>query len=209
MTSQEHSWSVRDGQKLLGMPVCTAQMKDIEVIHTYLDGQASRCFNLLYERYSGKVYAKCLTLLGEPNLAQDATQEIFTKIFLNLARFNEKSKFSTWLYSITYNFCIDYIRRKKKEKAVFSDEMERAPDLAEDNIPDKELLELNLQQLQQVLETMPTGDRAILLMKYQDGQQIKEIAKQLEKSESAIKMQIKRAKERARKIRAKHFAHES
>lgn len=191
------------------MSACNAQMKDLEVIHNYLDSQASRCFNLLYQRYSGKVYAKCLTLLGDTALAEDATQEIFTKIFLNLGRFNEQSKFSTWLYSITYNFCIDYIRRKKKEKAVFSDEIENAPDLAEDNIPDKEMLELNLVQLEEVMHSLKAGDRAILLMKYQDGEQIKDIADQFGKSESAIKMQIKRAKERARKIREESFATES
>ena len=83
------------------MSACTKKMKDLEVIHTYLDSQAARCFSVLYERYSGKVYGKCLTLLGDSALAQDATQEIFTKIFLNLARFNEKAKFSTWIYSIT------------------------------------------------------------------------------------------------------------
>lgn len=187
------------------MPACNAKMDDLDVIHSYLDSQASRCFNLLYERYSGKVYAKSLTLLGDTALAEDATQEIFTKIFLNLSRFNEKSKFSTWIYSITYNFCIDYIRRKKKEKAVFSDEIEKAPDLAEDTIPDKEILELNIQQLQLVLDELHPGDRAILLMKYQDGQQIKEIAETFNKSESAIKMQIKRAKERAKKIRSDSF----
>lgn len=188
------------------MSTCNAQMKDLEVIHHYLDSQASKCFNLLYQRYSGKVYAKCLTLLGDTALAEDATQEIFTKIFLNLGQFNEKSKFSTWLYSITYNFCIDYIRRKKKEKAVFSDEIENAPDMAEDTIPDKEMLELNLVQLEQVMKSLKAGDRAILLMKYQDGDQIKDIAEQFGKSESAIKMQIKRAKERARKIREESFA---
>ena len=188
------------------MPACNAQMDDLDVIHSYLDSQASRCFNLLYQRYSGKVYAKSLTLLGDTALAEDATQEIFIKIFLNLSRFNEKSKFSTWIYSITYNFCIDYIRRKKKEKAVFSDEIEKAPDLAEDTIPDKEILELNIQQLQIVLDELHQGDRAILLMKYQDGQQIKDIAETLNKSESAIKMQIKRAKERAKRIRSESFA---
>ena len=74
---------------------------------------------------------------------------------------------------------------------------------------EKELLELNLAQLEEVLQSLNPGDRAILLMKYQDGEQIKDIAKQFGKSESAIKMQIKRAKERARKIRAQNFPDES
>ncbi len=187
------------------MSACNPRMNDLEVIHTYLDTQASRCFRLLYERYAGKIYAKCLTLLKNEAWAEDATQEIFTKIFLNLTRFREKSKFSTWVYSITYNFCIDYLRRKKKQTSVLSDNLERAPDVADDEIPDKELLEMDLQELKVVLKKLPVNDSAILLMKYQDEMSIKDIAEVLNKTESAIKMQIKRAKERARKMRKREF----
>jgi RNA polymerase sigma-70 factor (ECF subfamily) len=183
------------------MAACTAQMPDLEIIDAYLEGQATRCFDLLYSRYAGKIYAKCLSMLGDPALAKDAAQEVFMKIFLNLSRFNAKSKFSTWVYSITYNYCIDFIRRDKKQQAIFTDDLERAPDLAEDEVSDKILLELEYEQLNEVLRQLKPGDRAILLMKYQDGESIKDIAEQFGKTESAIKMQIKRAKERARKLR--------
>ena len=187
------------------MSSCHPRMKDLEVIHTYLDTQASRCFRLLYDRYAGKIYAKCLTLLKNEAWAEDATQEIFTKIFMNLVRFREKSKFSTWVYSITYNYCIDYLRRKKKQKSVLTDDLERAPDLADDEVPDKELLEMDLMQLKVVLKKLSVDDSAILLMKYQDEMSIKEIAEVLNKTESAVKMQIKRAKERAKKLRRREF----
>lgn len=132
-------------------------------------------------------------------LAKDATQEIFTKIFLNLAKFNEKSKFSTWIYSITYNYCIDYLRKKKKDNRLFSDEMEDPPDVVDD-VPDTELLEIEVRRLKIILEKIPPGDKAILLMKYQDDLQIKDIAAILDKTESAIKMKIKRAKHKAQKV---------
>jgi len=138
-------------------------------------------------------------LLKDEALAQDATQEIFTKIFLNLAKFSERSKFSTWVYSITYNFCIDFLRKRKKSKALFSDEMENPPDIVDD-IPDSELLEMEVAKLKKVLELIPTGDKAILLMKYQDDMSIREIAGILDKSESAIKMKIKRAKHKAQNV---------
>ena len=131
--------------------------------------------------------------------AQDATQEIFTKIFLNLSKFSERSKFSTWVYSITYNFCIDYIRKKKKEKKLFSDELEDPPDIIEE-VSDESILEMEVKKLGVVLNTIPTGDRAVLLMKYQDELSIKEIAEILDKTESAIKMKIKRAKHKAQKV---------
>ena len=176
-------------------------MKDTEVIQTYLEYQASICFNILYERYSPKIFAKCITLLKDEGLAQDATQEIFIKIFTNLTKFGGKSSFSTWVYSITYNFCIDFIRKKKKLQNVFSEDIEKAPDIEDDGISDKELLELEISLLKRVLDDLPLGDRVILLMKYQDGTSIKEIAETLDKTESAVKMKIKRAKERAKKLK--------
>ena len=178
-------------------------MKDDEVIPSYLQSQASVCFSLLYTRYAGKIYSKCISLLKDESLAKDATQEIFTKIFLNLSKFGQKSKFSTWVYSITYNYCIDFLRRKKKQD-LFSDEIENAPDLVDD-VPDQALYEMNVKQLKEVLNQMSDGDRAILLMKYQAELSIKEIAEVLGKTESAIKMQIKRAKEKAQKLKHELF----
>lgn len=181
-------------------------MQDLEVIHRFIESQANPCFNLLYQRYAGKVYSKCISLLKNEALAQDATQEIFTKIFLNLAKFGEKSKFSTWLYSITYNYCIDFLRRNQKQAAIFSDEIEKAPDLAQEEVPDEALLAMEVKQLKTVLDNIPAGDKAVLLMKYQDDMSIKQIAEILDKTESAIKMKLKRAKAKAQQVRSEMFA---
>lgn len=181
-------------------------MKDIEVIRNYLDSQASNCFSLLYTRYATKIFSKCISLLKDEALARDATQEIFTKIFLNLSRFGEKSKFSTWVYSITYNYCIDYLRKQRKQD-IFSEEIDAVTDVPDEGPEtDEELLKMEVAQLRSVLESIPVGDKAILLMKYQDELSIREIAEILDKSESAVKMQIKRAKERAQRTRRELFA---
>ncbi|MCB9081068.1 MAG: sigma-70 family RNA polymerase sigma factor [Lewinellaceae bacterium] len=175
-------------------------MKDLEVIHVYLKTQANPCFTLLYNRYVQKVFAKCISLLKDEALARDATQEIFLKIFLNLARFQEKAQFSTWVYSITYNYCIDYLRRTKKQGEIFAEDIERAPDVA-DEVSDEAIMQMEVKTLKKVLDQLPVGDRAILLMKYREDMQIKDIANVLDKSESAIKMQIKRAKSKAQKLK--------
>ena len=180
---------------------------DIEVVDLYMMTRESAYFSLLYSRYSGKVYRKCISLLKDEGMAQDATQDIFMKIYVNLAKFGGKSKFSTWLYSITYNYCIDYIRKMKKEKNLFSDEMESAPDIVED-IDDKELLQMEVGRLKKVLDNIPSGDKAVLLMKYQQDMPIKEIAEILDKSESAIKMKIKRAKHKAQLVYTQLFSND-
>lgn len=180
-------------------------MQDQEVIHTYLETQANPCFSLLYERYAGKVYSKCLSLLKDEALAQDATQEIFMKIFTNLSRFREQAKFSTWVYSIAYNYCIDFLRRRQKNKDLFSDELDKASDVPQEEVPDEALLAMEARQLKEVLDRIPTGDKAILLMKYQDDMSIKDIAGILDKTESAVKMKIKRAKEKAQQIHSELY----
>jgi RNA polymerase sigma factor (sigma-70 family) len=171
---------------------------DSELIQRYLTSQDQGSFTLLYRRYASKVFAKCCTMLGEDNLARDAVQEIFIKVALNLSKFNDKSSFSTWLYSVTYNFCIDVIRKQKKLKLIFDEDINdyKVAD-ASDELPDSVLLDLKSVELEQILAALAPGDRAILLMKYQDGMPVKEIADHFGKTESAIKMQILRAKMKA------------
>ncbi len=139
-------------------------------------------------------------MLSNEAQARDAVQDIFLKVFLNLSRFNEKSAFSTWLYSITYNYCIDLLRRRKKMPFLPSDDVSRIGDEAVPEVPDSVLLEMKQERLQAVLERLNEADRMVLLMKYLDDMSIKEMADFFQKTESAIKMQILRAKHRAQMV---------
>ncbi len=172
-------------------------LSDNDVVQLYLDTQGETYFSLIYSRFINKIFSKCISLLKDEALAKDATQDIFLKIFLNLAKFNRKSKFSTWVYSITYNYCIDLLRKRNKEKTLFSGEVEAEGEVVEE-VSDKELLELEIDRIKVVLDQMPVGDKMVLLMKYKDDMTIKEISEIFGKSESAIKMKIKRAKQKAR-----------
>lgn len=186
--------------KVKTSPNIMSGVSDSELIARYLKEQNPDYFTVLYRRYGGKVFAKCISMLGDEALAHDAVQDIFVKVYLNLSRFNEKSSFSTWLYSITYNFCIDVIRKKKKIPVLLADDVSRIGDEAEVDIPDSVLLEMKHDRLEKVLAELPEGDRIILLMKYMDDMSIKDIADFFQKTESAIKMQIMRAKHKAQVV---------
>lgn len=160
-------------------------LSDEEVIVEYLKGQNPYYFDLLYNRYSAKIFGKCLTLLRDEFKAQDATQDIMMKILLNLNKFSGNSKFSTWVYSITYNFCIDSIRKSKKDKSILMDDVSMFSDV-EDEVSDKFLLEIKLERLKRILEMINVEDKSILLMKYMDGLSIKDIASIKDKSLSLI-----------------------
>jgi RNA polymerase sigma factor (sigma-70 family) len=177
-----------------------SSIEDEEAVEAYIKTQNVSYFNLLYQRYSGKVYAKCYSLLKDDFEAEDAMQEIFMKILLKISTFSGRSKFSTWLYSITYNFCIDKIRMAKKDVTQEVDDINRYGENVADEVEDAELKEIAVDRLRVILGEINSEDKAVLLMKYQDDLSIKDMCSVLNKSESAMKMQIKRAKERFMKI---------
>lgn len=167
---------------------------------SYLETQNVTYFNLLYERYSGKVYAKCLSMLRNEMEAEDAMQDIFMKLLSKISSFSGRAKFSTWLFSITYNFCIDKIRLAKKDITQEVDDINRYGENISDEVEDAQLFEIEVDKLKLILDSIGTDERAVLLMKYQDDMSIKDICEILNKSESAIKMQLKRAKEKCMKV---------
>lgn len=151
-------------------------------------------FALLYDRYSEKVYAKCLSFSKSTIEAQDLTHDIFIQLFLKLKTFKAHSKFSTWLYSFTYNFCLNYVQRDQKKKRETFENLTHENLSIEDEIPDTEIYQMKTDKLKVAMEKIDPSEKMILLMKYQDDFSINEIKGSLNLSESAVKMRIKRAK---------------
>ncbi|PHR69708.1 MAG: RNA polymerase subunit sigma-70 [Lutibacter sp.] len=171
-------------------------MSDEELIERIIRTNDSYLFSQLYDRYVRVVYNKCLGFSKSKEEAQDLTHDIFLKLFVKLRSFKGKSKFSTWLYSFTYNHCVNYVQRdseKRKPKVPIDNYLEK---FTEEEIPDDSIFNLKTEKLKKVLELIDVNDKVILLLKYQDDMSIKEIQAILEIGESAVKMRIKRAKER-------------
>ncbi len=170
-------------------------LTDSEIIDLIINKKKTDYFQHLYLRYSPIVYNKCIALANDKDIAKDLTHDIFLKVFLNLSNFKGKSKFSTWLYSITYNFCIDFLKKEHKQNEKIEEIIEITDE--QNEVYEKQLLEIKVDKLQQVLNSISIENKSILLMKYQDDYSIKEIQEILELSESAVKMRIKRAKAKA------------
>lgn len=169
---------------------------DEQLVSMFIDTQKNAYFEQLYDRYSDKVYRKCLSFVKDEAKAEDYTHDIFLKLVLNIGSYKETAKFSTWLYSITYNYCIDQTRIAKKYTETALDENFDVPE--DDN--DAEMAELEAQQLNKAMQKILPEEKSILMMKYQDDLSIKEISDSLDISESAVKMRLLRAKEKLRKV---------
>ena len=163
-------------------------------------------FDLLYRQFAPKVYMKCLSLLKDEALAKDAMQEIFIRAFLKASQFRQEAKVSTWLYSITYNYCMDFLKKQQTKRAKMGVDLQEAVATVEEFEVDHHLLDRKIEELNTVLEELPSSDRKILLMKFQEEMSIKEMAQRKNKSEGAIKMKLNRAKAKARQLRVKHAA---
>lgn len=171
-------------------------LSDNELVRRIVKTNNTQLFAVLYDRHVSSVYNKCYGFASSKEEAQDLTHDIFIKLFVKLRTFKGTAKFTTWLYSFTYNFCVNYVTRnnyKKNEKNIESE----IPDLDnEEDTSEADLLELKAEKLVKAIEIIDASDKIILLMKYQDDFSIKEISISLEIGESAVKMRLKRAREK-------------
>lgn len=174
------------------------RLSDEELVKSIVATNDSLLFEILYDRYSQVVYNKCYGFSKSSQEAEDLTQDVFLKLFVKLRSFKGNSKFSTWLYAFTYNHCVNYVNRntakKIEKKSVDSEVLEDR--LYEPQKDDKEISQLKVDRLMEALELISPDEKMILLLKYQDGMSIKELTDVLDIGESAVKMRLKRAKEK-------------
>lgn len=192
---------LRNLQKFLrGASIVQGYIKasDETIIEAIINEGKTELFGLLYDRYADKVFRKCISFVQDRDVAQDMVQDVLLKVFTQLAKFKGNSRFSTWLYAITYNYCVEYYRRSQRYPTADIDD---GSDIAEpDEQAERDLLGLRAEKLRKAMELISPEDKAILLMKYQDDTSIKDLTEHLDVSESAVKMRLARARERVRSI---------
>ncbi len=182
----------------------TDEFSDEELVKKILsasDKKQLRSFQEdIYSRYVKKVYFKCVSIVKNKDTAKDLAHDIMVKMFLNLSKFKGEAPFGSWISSITYNHCINFLRKEKKIRLSDIDDVkEKLADNTEES-EEKELLEMKLNQLEQIFQYLSEDEKLILLMRYQDGMAIKLIAENLEIGESAVKMRLKRSRDHLAKL---------
>jgi len=172
---------------------------DEELVSSYIETRENDFFEQLYDRYCHKVHRKCLSFTKDQVQAEDLTQDIFLKLVTKLDSFKYQARFSTWLYSITYNYCADQTRiRNRRDEVSIGDDWELLGTMPEES--SAEQIEQVGQYLRQAMELLSVEERQLLLMKYQQEVSIKELAEQHALTESAVKMRLKRSRDRLREF---------
>ena len=172
-------------------------ISDEELVKEVTKTKDPEIFGQLYDRYVSRVYNKCYGFSRTPAEAEDLTQDVFLMLYLKIGKFKGYSKFSTWLYSFVYNFCVNHVNRNTQRKmADRTRHLDERDDEILLNVSDQTLLQLSVERLKKAMNIIRPEDKAMLLLKYQDDASIKELMALMNLSESAVKMRLKRAKSR-------------
>lgn len=175
-------------------------ISDIEIMTLYLSTRNPIYFDCFYARYSLLIFKRCFNILKDESIAEDACQEIFLKIIVNFSSFKGRSKLSTWIYRITNNHCLDKLKKKRNQIINWEDDFMKYEKIEDDTYLDQTYNNVKTASISAVFDKIQSHYKNILLMKYEQNLSIQEICSIINKSESATKMQIKRARVKFKKI---------
>jgi RNA polymerase sigma-70 factor (ECF subfamily) len=156
-------------------------------------------FDELVRMHQTRVYNIALRLMGDPDSAQDCAQDAFVRAFQGIRKFRAECAFSTWLYRITTNVCMDELRKRKPAESLSSDDettvdpLERIPDTASG--PEQTVLKNERRRLlMQALNGLTQHHRAVLVLYDLEGLSYEEVAQSLRISIGTVKSRLNRAR---------------
>ncbi len=177
-------------------------LEDFKLIDAALEGD-EQAYAQLMSRYRKSVYHTILKMVRNVDDAEDLTIEAFAKAFKNLTKFKKDYTFSTWLFRVATNNCIDFLRKKKLETYSINTQIKSSDgDSMSIDIKDKNLNPQDLAIKQQKImivrefvELLPAKYRRLVQLRYFDELSYDEIAKEIEAPLGTVKAQLHRARE--------------
>lgn len=176
-------------------------MTDQQLIDRIVEGDGS-LFNTLVWQWEKPIYNFAYRYLGDRELARDITQKTFIRVYKNLKKLRDPTKFSSWIYQIASNLCKDELKRLSRRDFVSIDMIHENNEENGNRIPEqlKEPdqyqpdAEMNKKQIgtivQKALKQLPEEQRIVIIMKEYQGLKFKEIAEALNQPINTIKSRM-------------------
>ena len=164
-------------------PLCEATL-----IERVKSGEQA-AYTTLYELHVKRVYGLCLRLLADQAHAEDAAQEVFVQVWHKIAQFDGRSQFSTWLYSVTSNVAINYLRKQKSW-------LQKVVSIEHNGMDERSVNDCNgLNGLDKLIVRLPERARMVFVLFAIEGYRHEEIAEQLGMAVGSSKSQYHRARQ--------------
>lgn len=160
-------------------------------------------FEKLVEAYQRKVYNIAFRMIGSPDDAYDLAQEVLIRIYKSIGGFKEQSSFSTWVYRITTNVCLDEIRKRKLKRTVSLDQDIKLDDSevkreieSDDPPPDELAAKKEIKRtVTEAIGLLNEEHRTVIVLRDIQGFSYEEIAKIINCPEGTVKSRINRARQ--------------
>lgn len=176
-----------------------ATLSDEEIAARVRDGETA-LFELLMRRYNQRLYRVARAIVRNDAEAEDVTQQAYVNAYVNLAQFEGRAKFATWLTRIAVHEALGRVRRQTRARIAYSpmeDPMEDPVDTVESRELDPERLAFSSELrtvLESAIDALPDGHRTVFMMREVEGLSTAETADCLELSEEAVKTRLHRAR---------------
>ena len=174
--------------------------EELEIIETVLGGDSDAFESLVLDNQT-KVYNLALKMTANSEDALDISQDVFLRAYSNLRSFRGDSRFSVWLYRMTYNLCVDFLRKKKRlpeTPLIYLDEDGETHDFEipdTRDAPEKRAIQLELRRvLDKSIDELGSIHKEILVMREVTGMNYLDIASTLNISEGTVKSRLARAR---------------
>ncbi len=188
---------------LQGRCVVKDDRTDEDLMAAYKGGDPS-AYRVLVQRHHAPVYRFCLRSLRSPEAAADAAQEVFLRVVKNAGTWERKAKFTTWLYTMARNWCIDEARKGRFRRTESlndtvgkdSDGGEERLDRVASEVPQPDRLADNVKLrrvLDEAIAELPEEQRQVFLLREQAGLQFKDIADVTGVGENTVKSRMRYA----------------
>ncbi len=170
--------------------------QDQIIIHQILQGD-TKAFAVLVDRYKDLVFTLALQMLKNREEAEEVSQDTFIKVFKKLKNFKGDSKFSTWIYRIGYNTCLDRIKsNKRKQNTVAINEFTAHEVKTLDNALSIMEAQESKQTIQDCLQMLPADDCALLTLYYFEELSLEEIGKVIGVKANNVKVKLFRSRKK-------------
>lgn len=165
-------------------------------IDSILNGDTN-AFTFLVARYKDLVFSLALGMMKHTEEAEEVAQDTFIKVYKSLGKFKGDSKFSTWIYRVAYNTCLDRLKKNKRQQHTveineYTEHQVKTLDNALDHLETKEREE----SIQECLALLPSNDRFILTLFYFEELSLEEIAKVVGLKANHVKVKLFRSRKK-------------
>ena len=182
---------------------------DIQLMLNFKEGD-QRAFQLLFDKYKKQVINFCYRYCGHQPVAEELAQETFLRVYKAAPHYRPEARFSTWLFKIAANVCLNEIRkpvyRARLESIDLTPDQGRTADreliMEQDQSMPDALLEAHQDQIliRQAMDRLPEEQRVALLLRATEEFSYEEIAEQINRSENHVKTLIYRGRQRMKKM---------